>query len=57
MFWGLVMAGFGKTMLNFNYNVSTRILFGKNKVKELGDEIKQYSDSILLVYGGGSVNG
>ena len=55
MLWGLVMTGFGKTMLNFNYNVSTRILFGKNKVKELGDEIKQYSDSILLVYGGGSV--
>ncbi|MBZ4676594.1 MAG: NADH-dependent alcohol dehydrogenase [Anaerophaga sp.] len=42
-------------MENFNFHLPTKILFGKNKVNELGQEIKQYGSRVLLAYGGGSV--
>lgn len=42
-------------MRNFDYNVSTKVLFGKGKVKEVGKEAKKYGDKVLLVYGKGSV--
>jgi hypothetical protein len=42
-------------MKNFNFHVPTKILFGKNKVNELGQEIKQHGSRVLLAYGGGSV--
>jgi len=42
-------------MLDFNYQVPTRILFGKNKIEKLGKEIRKYARRILLVYGGGSI--
>ena len=42
-------------MLDFNYMVSTKVLFGKNKIERLGEELKQYGKNILFVYGGGSI--
>ena len=42
-------------MLDFNYMVSTKIFFGKNKIERLGEELKQYGKNILFVYGGGSI--
>lgn len=42
-------------MKNFNYNVSTKILFGTGKVDELGNEVKKIGSRVLLVYGKGSI--
>ncbi|MBN2744714.1 MAG: iron-containing alcohol dehydrogenase [Marinilabiliaceae bacterium] len=42
-------------MRNFNFCAPTKILFGKNKVEEIGPEIKAHGTRVLLVYGGGSV--
>jgi len=42
-------------MLDFNYTISTKILFGKNKIEQLDQEIEKYSDRLLFVYGGGSI--
>lgn len=42
-------------MKNFNYNIPTKVLFGKGKVKEVGKEAKKYGDKVLLVYGKSSV--
>ncbi|HIH00375.1 MAG TPA: iron-containing alcohol dehydrogenase [Thermoplasmata archaeon] len=42
-------------MLNFNYNVSTRIFFGRNSIEHLGDELKQYGTRVLFVSGQGSI--
>lgn len=42
-------------MKNFNYNVSTKILFGTGKVDELGNEVKKIGNKVLLVYGKGSI--
>ncbi len=42
-------------MENFVYDITTKILFGKGQIENLGKEIKRYTDSVLLVYGGGSI--
>jgi len=42
-------------MKNFNFYAPTKILFGKNKVNEMADEIKVYGSKVLMVYGGGSI--
>lgn len=42
-------------MLNFNFHNPTKILFGKNKIHQLGKEILPYGRKVLLVYGGGSI--
>ncbi len=42
-------------MRNFNYDASTRILFGKNRVFEVAQEIKKHGSKVLLAYGGGSI--
>ncbi|MEA1961824.1 MAG: iron-containing alcohol dehydrogenase [Bacillota bacterium] len=42
-------------MLDFNFQSPTKILFGRNKILKLGNEIKKIGDKILLVYGGGSI--
>lgn len=42
-------------MLDFTYMVPTKILFGRNKLKHLVEEIKPYGRKILFVYGGGSI--
>ncbi len=43
------------SMRNFTYEASTKILFGKNRVAEIGNEILPYGNTILLAYGGGSI--
>ncbi|NPA36744.1 MAG: iron-containing alcohol dehydrogenase [Chlorobi bacterium] len=42
-------------MKNFNFIAPTKILFGKNKVNELGNEIKQHGTRVLFAYGTGSI--
>ena len=42
-------------MLNFDYHIPTKIFFGKGQLAKLGPEMKKYGDSVLLVYGGGSI--
>ncbi|MGO1368983.1 MAG: iron-containing alcohol dehydrogenase [Senegalia sp. (in: firmicutes)] len=42
-------------MLNFNYSIPTRVFFGKDKINTLSENIKEYGNKILLVYGGGSI--
>ncbi|MCL0096394.1 iron-containing alcohol dehydrogenase [Thermodesulfovibrionales bacterium] len=42
-------------MLDFNLVMPTRIFFGKNKIEFLGEEVKRYSDKILLTYGRESI--
>ena len=37
-------------MKNFNYNIPTKVLFGRGKVNEVGKEAKRYGDKVLLVY-------
>ncbi|MCT8975444.1 iron-containing alcohol dehydrogenase [Clostridium sp. CX1] len=42
-------------MINFNYNIPTRVFFGKDQIKVLAKEIKKYGSKVLLTYGGGSI--
>ncbi len=42
-------------MKNFTYQAATKILFGKNKINELADEVLNYSNRVLITYGQGSV--
>ncbi|MDG5800035.1 iron-containing alcohol dehydrogenase [Marinilabiliaceae bacterium ANBcel2] len=42
-------------MKSFNFNTTTKILFGKNKAEEMIPEIKSRGNSLLLAYGGGSI--
>ena len=42
-------------MIDFEYNLKTNISFGKNKINELPDILKQYGNKILIVYGGESI--
>ncbi|WP_101772837.1 iron-containing alcohol dehydrogenase [Peptostreptococcus faecalis] len=42
-------------MHNFKYNVGTKVLFGEGQIKNIGKEILEYTDRVLLVYGGGSI--
>ncbi|MDD5569989.1 MAG: iron-containing alcohol dehydrogenase, partial [Bacteroidales bacterium] len=41
-------------MINFTYKIPTKIYFGKEQIKNLEKEIKNYK-SILLAYGEGSI--
>jgi alcohol dehydrogenase YqhD (iron-dependent ADH family) len=42
-------------MLNFDYNISTRIHFGKNAIDKLRNELIGVDKRILLIYGQGSI--
>jgi len=42
-------------MNKFIYDIPTKICFGKGQINRLAKEIKIFSDSILIVYGGGSI--
>lgn len=42
-------------MQNFNFNVGTNILFGEGQIANLGALMREYTDRVLLVFGGGSV--
>lgn len=42
-------------MKDFTFEISTRILFGKDTLENLGREILSYGKNLLLVYGQGSI--
>ena len=42
-------------MYNFEFQVDTKVLFGKGQIENLGKEIANYTNKVLLVYGGGSI--
>ena len=42
-------------MRNFNFQNSTKVIFGKGTEEQAGKEVKKYSDNILFHYGGGSI--
>lgn len=42
-------------MLNFNYNIPTKVFFGEDKIEVLGKQIKKHGSRVLLAYGGGSI--
>ena len=42
-------------MDNFIYQNSTRIIFGRKTQKQVGEQVKEFTDRILLHYGGGSI--
>ena len=42
-------------MNNFVFQNPTKIYFGKNQLSHLKEEIKQFGNNVLLVYGSGSI--
>lgn len=42
-------------MDNFIYTIPTTIYFGKGQIAQIGKVVKEYGNSALIVYGGGSV--
>ena len=40
---------------NFSYCNPTKLYFGDNSLKFLGDELKKYGQNVVLIYGGGSI--
>ena len=42
-------------MQNFFYSIPTKVAFGKGEIKNLPQYVKEFGDSVLLVYGGGSI--
>jgi alcohol dehydrogenase YqhD (iron-dependent ADH family) len=42
-------------MNNFTFHNATRIIFGKDTEQQVGEQVKKYTDKVLLHYGGGSI--
>lgn len=42
-------------MIDFVFHNPTKIIFGRDALTHLAEEVRRYSDKVLLVYGGGSV--
>ncbi|EEB36222.1 NADH-dependent butanol dehydrogenase A [Anaerococcus hydrogenalis DSM 7454] len=42
-------------MLDFTYSIPTKIHFGKDALDFVGEEVKKFSNKVLLTYGGGSI--
>ena len=42
-------------MLNFTYNIPTKIIFGKDELNRLPKEIKEHGKRVLLLYGKNSI--
>ena len=42
-------------MINFEFQNTTKIYFGKGAEKGIGEKIKKYGNKVLLHYGGGSI--
>ncbi|MDN5317553.1 MAG: alcohol dehydrogenase [Thermoanaerobacterium sp.] len=42
-------------MENFDFVCPTKIIFGKETEIRVGEEVKKYSNKIMLIYGGGSI--
>lgn len=45
----------GGFMLDFTYDIPTKIHFGKDALDYVGEEVKKYADKVLITYGGGSI--
>ncbi len=44
-------------MNDFVFQNTTKVYFGKDQLKSLGAELKKYGQRVLLVYGGGILQG
>lgn len=42
-------------MIDFTFQNPTKIIFGKDSLSHLGEEVSRYGTKVLLVYGGGSI--
>ena len=42
-------------MIDFTFENPAKIIFGRSALSHLGEEVKRYSDKVLVVYGGGSI--
>ncbi|MSS77877.1 iron-containing alcohol dehydrogenase [Anaerococcus sp. AGMB00486] len=42
-------------MLNFTYDIPTKVHFGDDALDYIGEEARKFTDKILLTYGGGSI--
>ena len=42
-------------MISFELYNPVKLIFGKDSQKKVGENIKPYTDKVLLVYGGGSI--
>lgn len=42
-------------MIDFTFCNPAKIIFGKNSLEQLGNEVSRYGRKVLLVYGGGSI--
>ncbi|MFO7929112.1 MAG: iron-containing alcohol dehydrogenase [Candidatus Humimicrobiaceae bacterium] len=42
-------------MENFEFHCFTKYIFGKGTENQVGEEVKRFGSSVLLVYGGGSI--
>jgi len=42
-------------MLNFVYDIPTKVFFGKGQISHLAEQIKKFGNKILLTYGSGSI--
>lgn len=51
----IINTGGDVIMQNFVFQNPTKLIFGKDTVKQLQQEIPQYGKKVLLVYGGGSI--
>lgn len=49
------LGGISDFMDNFTYRNPTKLIFGKNQLEALAEELPKYGKNILLVYGGGSI--
>src|SRR5690606_27289195 len=45
----------GLRMKNFVFKNPTKLIFGKDQIEHLKNEIPKYGKKVLLVYGGGSI--
>ena len=42
-------------MNNFELCIPTKMIFGRDTHKQVGEQVKQYANKVLLHYGGGSI--
>ncbi len=42
-------------MLNFTYDIGTKVCFGKGQISHLPEAVKEHGTKVLFVYGGGSI--
>jgi len=42
-------------MQDFIFQNKTKVYFGKDQIKHLGEDVSRFGKKVLLVYGGGSI--